>query len=116
MAEAAGLPVAEDPAEVVHGAAAVAALREHFPHQHDYLEAVTADLEAWRGSAFGRPDFARSLERFRPERQRSDGIEHLVVFPMYLQNASRETRFEALIVRVPWPDWLAELERTRYDN
>jgi hypothetical protein len=35
---------------------------------------------------------------------------------MYLQNASRDTRFEALIVRVPWPAWLAELERTRYDN
>ena len=35
---------------------------------------------------------------------------------MYLQNASRDTRFEALIVRVPWPEWLAELERTRYDN
>src|SRR3712207_6789206 len=45
-----------------------------------------------------------------------DGSEHLVVFPMYLQNASRDTRFEALIVRVPWPEWLASLERTRYDN
>ena len=35
---------------------------------------------------------------------------------MYKQNASRDTCFEALIVRVPWPEWLAELERTRYDN
>ena len=33
------------------------------------------------------------------------------MFPMYLQNASRDKRFEALIVRVPWPEWLAELER-----
>jgi len=94
-------------------AAAVEGLAPHFPHQADYLEAVVADLRAWDG---GRPDFTRSLELFRPDRHREDRIEHLVLFPMYLQNASRDTRFEALIVRVPWPAWLAELERTRYDN
>ena len=97
-------------------AAAIAALAGHFPHQADYLDAVIADLRAWAGGGFARPDFTRSLELFRPERDRRDGAEHLVVFPMYLQNASRDTRFEALIVRVPWPEWLAELERTRYDN
>ena len=37
-------------------------------------------------------------------------------FPMYKQNASRDTCFEALIVRTPWPEFVAELERTRYDN
>jgi hypothetical protein len=96
--------------------AAIVALKGHFPHQEAYLDAVVADLAAWREGGFARPDFARSLELFRPEQQRVHGIEHLVVFPMYLQNASRDTRFEALIVRVPWPEWLAELERTRYDN
>jgi hypothetical protein len=35
---------------------------------------------------------------------------------MYKQNGSRDTCCEALIVRVPWPDWIAELERERYDN
>ena len=35
---------------------------------------------------------------------------------MYKQNGSRDTCFEAVMVRVPWPDWIAELERTRYDN
>jgi hypothetical protein len=35
---------------------------------------------------------------------------------MYKQNGSRDTCFEALIIRVPWPEWIAELERTRYDN
>ena len=35
---------------------------------------------------------------------------------MYKQNASRETCFEALIVRVPWPAFVAELERSGYDN
>src|SRR5438270_4576592 len=94
-------------------ATAIEALRPRFPHQDDHIAAVIADLRAWD---FGRPVFTRSLELFRPERDRRDGVEHLVVFPMYLQNASRDTRFEALIVRVPWPDWLAELERARYDN
>ena len=29
---------------------------------------------------------------------------------------SNATDVEALLVRVPWPAWLAELEATRYDN
>jgi hypothetical protein len=92
---------------------AIGELAPHFAHQRDYLDAVRQDLRDWD---FGKPDFTRSLELFRPDRERRDAIEHVVVFPMYLQNASRDTRFEALIVRVPWPDWLAGLERTRYDN
>jgi hypothetical protein len=95
------------------------ALRElapHFPHQSDYLDAALADLHQWAVAGFGRPDFGRSLELFRPDLHREDGSEHLVLFPMYLQNASRDKRFEALIVRVPWPEWLASLERERYDN
>ena len=91
-------------------------LAPRFPHQTEYLRAVIADIVAWADSGFGRPDFRRSLEAFRPERDRSDGIRHLVLFPMYKQNASRATCFEALILRVPWPDWVAELERTCYDN
>ncbi len=96
-------------------AAAAGELARHFPHQRDYVEALRADLAAWAAGGFAKPDFMRSTEAFRPERERRDGIEHLVVFPMYKQNASRDTCFEALIVRVPWPGWIAELERT-YDN
>jgi Family of unknown function (DUF6421)/Domain of unknown function (DUF4350) len=92
---------------------AIEELAPRFPHDAEYLRAVVEDLRAWD---FGKPDFTRALEHFRPELQREDGIEHLVVFPMYKQNGSRDTCFEALIVRVPWPDWIAELERTRYDN
>jgi Family of unknown function (DUF6421) len=95
---------------------AAQSLRRHFPHQEDYIDALCADLRAWVDADFARPDFARSLEAFRPERDRRDGIEHLVVFPMYKQNASPDTCFEALIVRVPWPDFVAELERSGYDN
>jgi hypothetical protein len=97
-------------------ASAVEALAPRFPHQAPYLDALGADLEAWIESDFGKPDFMRSTEAFRPDRDRRDGVEHLVVFPMYKQNASRDTCFEALIVRGPWPDFIAELERTRYDN
>jgi hypothetical protein len=91
-------------------------LAPRFPHQREYLAAVVEDLRAWAAGGYGKPEFDRSLDLFRPELHRDDGIEHLVLFPMYLQNASRDRRFEALIVRVPWPEWLADLERERYDN
>ncbi len=97
-------------------AAAAAELAPRFPHQAGYIEALGADLRDWAGQDFARPDFARSIEAFRPEQTRRDGIEHLVVFPMYKQNASTETCFEALIVRVPWPDFVAEIESSGYDN
>ncbi|MCB0875533.1 MAG: DUF6421 family protein [Solirubrobacterales bacterium] len=93
----------------------IEALAPHFPHEASYLEAVRGDLGAWLESGFAKPDFMASTEAFRPEQERRDGIEHLVVMPMYKQNGSPDTCFEALIVRVPWPRWVAELEG-RYDN
>ncbi|HUE26013.1 MAG TPA: DUF6421 family protein, partial [Solirubrobacteraceae bacterium] len=123
-----GLALLQGPDGSLAGDAAVAArhvgaivsaveqLAPRYPHQADYLEAVREDLSAWEAAGFGKPDFGRALAAFRPERHRHDGIEHLVVFPMYKQNGSRDTCFEALRVRVPWPDWIAELERRRYDN
>jgi hypothetical protein len=95
---------------------AIRRLAPRFPHQAEYLVWVLADLQAWVDQGFGKPDFTRSLDAFRPEQQRVDGLEHLVFFPMYKQNGSRDTCFEALMIRVPWPDWIAALERTRYDN
>ena len=92
------------------------ALAARFAHQADYIDAAVADLRSWVQTRFGKPDFTRALNAFRPERGRHDGVEHLVFFPMYKQNGSRDTCFEALIVRVPWPDWIAALEHTRYDN
>jgi hypothetical protein len=103
-------------AEIERIAAAVRGLRSHFAHQHDYVDALLTDLAAWQAGGFARPDFGASLDAFHPERHREDGIEHLVVFPMYKQNGSRDTALEALIVRVPWPSWLAALERERFDN
>jgi hypothetical protein len=95
---------------------ALRALAPRFHHQAEYLHAAVDDLRSWASGGFVKPDFTRSLDLFRPERRREDGALHLVFFPMYKQNASRETCFEALVIRTPWPDWIAALERTRFDN
>jgi hypothetical protein len=87
-----------------------------FPHQAEYVEAAAGDLRAWREGGYAKPDFTRALDAFRPDRHRENGLRNLAFFPMYKQNGSRDTCFEALMFDVPWPDWIAELERTRYDN
>lgn len=93
----------------------IAALAPRFPHDADYLAALPGDLDRWVESGFAKPDFLDSLMAFRPDLSREDGIEHLVVFPMYTQNGNPDRVFEALLVSVQWPDWLAEVEQT-YDN
>jgi hypothetical protein len=91
-------------------------LAAHFLHQTDFLAQVAADLDAWVDDGCGKPDFGPSLRLFRPERHRTDGVEHLAFFPMYTPNGSLDVRFEALILRVPWPDWISELEREQFKN
>jgi len=91
-------------------------LARAFPHQAEYLARVPQDLARWQADGFGKPDFASSLDAFHPEQHRRDGIEHLVVFPVYTPNASPTVRFEALLIRTTWPEWLAALERERYPN
>ncbi|SFD07456.1 DUF6421 family protein [Streptomyces aidingensis] len=86
------------------------------PHNAAYHRALAGDLIRWADQGFGVPDFLDSLLAFRPAEHRADGIQHLVVFPMYTQNGNPDRNLEAVVVRVVWPDWLAELERTRYDN
>src|SRR5712671_6298164 len=97
-------------------AGAIQELSSAFPHERDYLDQVVLDLDAWVAGGFQKPDFAKSLEKFNPQERRRDNIEHLWVMPMYTPNASSDWRFEAIIYRGPWPDWLAELERTQYRN
>ena len=111
-------PTAHEPAAacVDRIARALEKLRPDFPHQADYFAALPDDLAAWKSSAFTKPDFAATLAAFQPQRHRRDGIEHLVVFPLYTPNASSDTRFDALLMRTPWPDWLATIERTQYRN
>ena len=92
------------------------ALAPRFPHQQEYLAQVPVDLRAWVDGGCAKPDFTASLALFRPEQRRHDGVEHLVVFPLYTPNGSTDTRFEALIVRTPWPAFVAQLERDEFDN
>ena len=86
------------------------------PHQSAYVETAIADFAAWEAGGFAVPDFLDSLMEFHPESARRDGVEHLVVFPMYTQNGNPNRNVEAVVVRTVWPDWIAELEATSYDN
>jgi hypothetical protein len=97
-------------------AGAIQALTPSFPDEAAYLGQVLLDLDAWIEGGFKKADFAKSLALFNPQLHRRDGIEHLWVMPMYTPNASSDWRLEAILYRVPWPDWLAELERTQYQN
>lgn len=93
----------------------IAGLATFFEHDSSYLLAVQRDIRRWAADGFGRPDFGDSLAAFRPDLDRADGIGHLVVFPMYTQNGHAGRVFEAVVLHVIWPDWLAEVER-HYDN
>ncbi|WP_062216134.1 DUF6421 family protein [Streptomyces sp. NBRC 109706] len=95
---------------------AVQRLSPLLPHDAAYHRALVDDLRRWAEAGFGVPDFLDSLLAFQPAAERVDGRQHLVVFPMYTQNGNPDRNLEALVLRVVWPDWLAELERTRYDN
>ncbi|RBM18738.1 DUF6421 family protein [Streptomyces sp. PT12] len=96
--------------------AAVDELAPLLPHDAAYHRALIADLRRWADDGFAVPDFLDSLLAFRPTAARADGRQHLVVFPMYTQNGNPDRNLEAVVFRVVWPGWLAELERTRYDN
>jgi hypothetical protein len=94
----------------------IAEIAPHFPHQAAHLEMTLTDLQRWIDSDFGVPDFFDSLMLFHPDQMRQDGLHNFVVFPMYTQNGNLNRNFEAVITSTFWPDWLAELERTKYQN
>jgi len=87
-----------------------------FAHDAEYLAASRHDFERWADGGFGVPDFLDSLVAFQPQQHRVDGIRHLVVFPMYTQNGSRNRFVEAVIAEVIWPDFIAQLEAGDYGN
>ena len=92
------------------------AQQPRFKHQAAHLEATIQDFKKWQAGGFAVPDFLDSLMLFRPDLNRSDRLENLVVFPMYTQNGNPNRNFEAVIARTVWPTWLAELERNQYQN
>jgi Family of unknown function (DUF6421) len=61
---------------------ALVVFRGLLPHDAAYLDAAIVDFERWVDESFGVPDFYDSLLAFRPELNRTDGVAHLVVFPM----------------------------------
>ncbi|TDS79903.1 hypothetical protein CLV52_0449 [Amnibacterium kyonggiense] len=94
----------------------VRALAPTFPHDTAYFTALDADLGAWAAGGFDVPDFRTSLAAFNPQRDRVDGLRHLVLFPMTTQNGSPDRLLEALLVDVIWPDFIDALERESYPN
>jgi len=101
---------------VQHIVESITELIPSYPHDADYLSALVKDFTRWGESGFEVPDFLDSLMLFHPERQRVDGREHLVVFPMYTQNGSPDRHMEAVLVQTIWPDFVAELESGSYSN
>ena len=99
--------------EIIVGA--IRALTPLFPHDAEYLSASVHDFERWVDTGLGIPDFLESLVAFQPQQHRVDGLTHLVVFPMYTQNGSRDRHVEAVLCEVIWPEFIAELEQT-YTN
>lgn len=95
---------------------AIAELAPFFPHDASYLAALRADFARWADEGFGVPDFLDALNEFQPQRNRVDGLGHLVVFPMYTQNGSTNRFVEAVLVEVIWPEFVAALEAGDYGN
>lgn len=89
---------------------------ERLPHDEAYLTALAGDFERWASDGFGVPDFLDSLVAFQPQRDRVNGLRHLVVFPMYTQNGSADRFVEAVLVEVIWPEFVAALEAGEYSN
>ena len=86
------------------------------PHDSDYLRAAGNDIRRWETTGFGVPDFLDALNAFQPQRNRVDGLVHLVVFPMYTQNGSADRLVEAVLFELRWPDFVADLESGEYSN
>lgn len=86
-----------------------------FSHQEEYLAQVKVDLQRWVDSGFAKPDFYESLELFRPDLNRKDGVLNLAVFSMYTQNGNPNRNLEVLVTNTFWPDWLAQKEK-KYSN
>lgn len=87
-----------------------------FPHDAAYLSALVVDFDRWVNEGLGVPDFLDSLMAFQPQLDRVDGIEHLVVFPMYTQNGSTNRFVEAVLLAVVWPEFIGELQAGDYSN
>ncbi|RZT59749.1 hypothetical protein EV140_1735 [Microcella alkaliphila] len=114
------IPDVDAHGEAAENVAVIVDALRHFgpliPYDSEYLLAAATDFERWRDGGFGVPDFYDALDAFTPAAERRDGVAHLVVFPMYTQNGSSDRLVEAVVFDVIWPDFVAELEATKYGN
>lgn len=94
----------------------ISALAPLFPHDADYLSALIVDFDRWVASGLGEPDFLDSLQAFQPQKNRINGLRHLVVFPMNTQNGSPNKHVEGVLIEVIWPEFIGELEAGDYGN
>ncbi|MCB5292861.1 DUF6421 family protein [Arthrobacter sp. SO3] len=94
----------------------ISALAPALPHDAGYLELLVTDFGRWADGGFGVPDFLDSLQAFQPQQHRVNGLQHLVVFPMYTQNGSSNRLVEAVLIEVIWPEFIAGLEQGEYSN
>lgn len=99
--------------EIVTG---VLELSPALAHDAAYHAALVQDLRRWQLEGFGTPDFLDSLTAFDTMSRREDGLQHLVLFPMYTQNGSTERKLEAVLLTVFWPGWVSALEASDYRN
>ena len=86
------------------------------PHDETFHLRCESDLLRWASEGFYVPDYLDSLVEFRPDLMRNDGLEHVVVLPMYTQNGNTDRVFEAIWISTVWPSWIDELEGSGYDN
>jgi hypothetical protein len=112
--DAAHHPAAHDHVETIAGHLEL--FVRVFTHDAAYLHAAAADFRRWANDGFGVPDFFDALTAFQPQRDRVDGLRHLVIFPMYTQNGSSSRLVEAVLVEVIWPEFVAHLEAGNYSN
>jgi hypothetical protein len=110
-----GHDIAKVNAHVEDVLVSIAGLAPKFEHQGEYLAAVQKDIAAWRDGGYKVPDFYDSLQKFRPDQNRKDGVLNLAVFSMYTQNGNPNRNLEALVTNTFWPDWLAQKEQ-KYQN
>ncbi|MEV7661878.1 DUF6421 family protein [Paenarthrobacter sp. NPDC089316] len=109
--------VHEEAAELVGTiTTAIINLAPSFEHDAQYLSLLVEDFNRWVEGGFGVPDFLDSLQAFQPQKLRIDGLQHLVVFPMYTQNGSTNRLVEAVLIEVIWPEFISGLEAGDYSN
>ncbi len=95
---------------VAHILDAVQELNPRCAHRHTYFAQLKIDLQKWVSAGLDIPDYFDSLELFRPDQQRKDGVEHLAICSIHTQNGYPNRNVEAMIIKTFSSEWLAQQE------